>query len=70
MYVAKPTVGSQLIVTDGADKGIIPLTCSELFRRVEDRGLKDDNLSYSVEVSYIEIYNEKWVSMRVLVLIC
>ncbi|WWD20715.1 hypothetical protein CI109_105191 [Kwoniella shandongensis] len=43
----------------GADKGIIPLTTSELFRRVEERMSKDPNLSYTVEVSYIEIYNEK-----------
>ncbi|ORY20865.1 P-loop containing nucleoside triphosphate hydrolase protein [Naematelia encephala] len=43
----------------GADKGIIPLTTSELFRRVEERSTKEANLSYTVEVSYIEIYNEK-----------
>lgn len=45
--------------TDGADKGITPLTTSELFRRVEEQAAKDSNLSFSVEVSYIEIYNEK-----------
>jgi len=44
---------------DGADKGIIPLTTLELFRRVEERSALDINLSYTVEVSYIEIYNEK-----------
>lgn len=44
---------------DGADKGIIPLTTSELFRRAESRTATDSNLSYTVEVSYIEIYNEK-----------
>jgi kinesin family protein 1 len=43
----------------GADKGIIPLTTSELFNRVETRSGADQNLSYTVEVSYIEIYNEK-----------
>ncbi|KAK4688603.1 hypothetical protein P7C73_g1497, partial [Tremellales sp. Uapishka_1] len=43
----------------GSDKGIIPLTTSELFRRVETRTANEPNLSYSVEVSYIEIYNEK-----------
>lgn len=43
----------------GADKGIIPLTTSELFGRVESRTASDPNLSYTVEVSYIEIYNEK-----------
>ncbi|WOO79310.1 Kinesin-like protein [Vanrija pseudolonga] len=46
---------------DGPDKGIIPLTTSELFNRVEQQSKKHANLSYSVEVSYMEIYNEKWV---------
>ena len=44
--------------TDGADKGIIPLTCSELFSRIEQKK-SDPNVSFTVEVSYIEIYNEK-----------
>ncbi|WVR08515.1 hypothetical protein IAU60_005570 [Kwoniella sp. DSM 27419] len=43
----------------GADKGIIPLTTSELFRRIDERTSIDQCLSYTVEVSYIEIYNEK-----------
>ncbi|EKM59534.1 uncharacterized protein PHACADRAFT_137422 [Phanerochaete carnosa HHB-10118-sp] len=43
----------------GADKGIIPLTCSELFDRVEKKKAADPNVSFTVEVSYIEIYNEK-----------
>ncbi|WVQ95660.1 hypothetical protein IAU59_002758 [Kwoniella sp. CBS 9459] len=43
----------------GPEKGIIPLTTSELFRRVEERTAKESTLSYTVEVSYIEIYNEK-----------
>ncbi|ESK87954.1 kinesin family protein [Moniliophthora roreri MCA 2997] len=43
----------------GPDKGIIPLTCSELFTRVEDRKAADPNVNFTVEVSYIEIYNEK-----------
>ncbi|KDR74515.1 hypothetical protein GALMADRAFT_70915 [Galerina marginata CBS 339.88] len=43
----------------GPDKGIIPLTCSELFERVRDKREQDSNLSFTVEVSYIEIYNEK-----------
>lgn len=46
-------------IPDGAEKGIIPLTTSELFRRIEARMGSDVNLSYTVEVSYIEIYNEK-----------
>ncbi|KAF8576210.1 kinesin-like protein [Ramaria rubella] len=43
----------------GADKGIIPLTCSELFLRTEAKEAMDPNLKFTVEVSYIEIYNEK-----------
>ncbi|THH02632.1 hypothetical protein EW145_g6722 [Phellinidium pouzarii] len=43
----------------GADKGIIPLTCSELFMRVEEKMSVDPNVQFTVEVSYIEIYNEK-----------
>ncbi|KAF8075903.1 kinesin-like protein [Lyophyllum atratum] len=43
----------------GPDKGIIPLTCQELFDRVETKRTADPNLSFTVEVSYIEIYNEK-----------
>ncbi|EPB92168.1 hypothetical protein HMPREF1544_00993 [Mucor circinelloides 1006PhL] len=41
----------------GEDKGIIPRTCSELFERISD--LTSDVLKFQVEVSYIEIYNEK-----------
>ncbi|EPQ59721.1 kinesin-like protein [Gloeophyllum trabeum ATCC 11539] len=43
----------------GADKGIIPLTCCELFNRVEQKKAADPNINFQVEVSYIEIYNEK-----------
>ena len=41
----------------GEDKGIIPRTCSELFNRIQQN--QQLNLTYRVEVSYIEIYNEK-----------
>ncbi|GAA5817369.1 hypothetical protein MFLAVUS_010913 [Mucor flavus] len=41
----------------GEDKGIIPRTCLELFERITD--LTSDLLKFQVEVSYIEIYNEK-----------
>ncbi|CAG7848173.1 Kinesin-like protein unc-104 AltName: Full=Protein immaculate connections; Short=DUnc104 [Serendipita indica DSM 11827] len=43
----------------GADKGIIPLTCEELFRRLDEKRASDPNVDFRVEVSYIEIYNEK-----------
>ena len=38
-------------------KGIIPRACDELFSRIKAN--KDPNLTYNVEVSYLEIYNEK-----------
>ncbi|ORX50933.1 kinesin-domain-containing protein [Hesseltinella vesiculosa] len=41
----------------GEDKGIIPRTCSELFNRINQS--TEENVTYRVEVSYIEIYNEK-----------
>lgn len=42
-------------VSDGADKGIIPLTCLELFTRVQDKKAADPNINFTVEVSYIEV---------------
>ncbi|KAF8883405.1 hypothetical protein BD779DRAFT_1539769 [Infundibulicybe gibba] len=47
------------ILAYGPDKGIIPLTCQELFDRVDSKRAADPNVSFTVEVSYIEIYNEK-----------
>ncbi|KAK0447936.1 kinesin-like protein [Armillaria borealis] len=47
------------ILAYGPDKGITPLTCSELFDRVESKKRADPNVQFTVEVSYIEIYNEK-----------
>ncbi|KAI8081649.1 uncharacterized protein BX664DRAFT_197879 [Halteromyces radiatus] len=44
----------------GEDKGVIPRTCSELFNRINRIAeTKDEKLTHRVEVSYIEIYNEK-----------
>lgn len=39
------------------DKGIIPRTCLELFTRIENETTEER--TFQVEVSYIEIYNEK-----------
>ncbi|KAI9267970.1 hypothetical protein BDA99DRAFT_558160 [Phascolomyces articulosus] len=41
----------------GEDYGITPRTCSELFERINNN--QDPNVTYHVEVTYIEIYNEK-----------
>jgi len=40
---------------DGLDKGIIPLTCSELFDRVSSKKEADPHITFTVEVSYIEV---------------
>ncbi|KAJ7369590.1 Kinesin-like protein kif13b [Desmophyllum pertusum] len=37
--------------------GLIPRLCDELFDRISKN--EDENITYKVEVSYIEIYNEK-----------
>lgn len=44
----------------GADdqRGIIPRLCEELFSRMESTP-SEEHKEYSVEVSYLEIYNEK-----------
>uniref|UniRef100_A0A3B3TA62 Kinesin-like protein n=1 Tax=Paramormyrops kingsleyae TaxID=1676925 RepID=A0A3B3TA62_9TELE len=39
-------------------KGIIPLLCEDLFTKINDSN-NDNSLSYSVEVSYMEIYCER-----------
>ena len=40
------------------NKGIIPRLCDTLFERIATEA-KVDSLSFKVEVSYMEIYNEK-----------
>ncbi|MBW0463620.1 hypothetical protein O181_003335 [Austropuccinia psidii MF-1] len=43
----------------GQDRGIIPLTCSALFDRINEKMSQDSNVVYTVEVSFMEIYNER-----------
>ena len=40
------------------EAGVIPKICRNMFERIEDFQ-KDKNLKYTVEVSYLEIYNER-----------
>jgi len=42
----------------GKDAGIIPNICQDMFRRINEMQ-KDPNLHCTVEVSYLEIYNER-----------
>jgi hypothetical protein len=37
------------------ERGIIPRVCEEMFRRISS----DETAAYQVEVSMVEIYNEK-----------
>ena len=48
---------SYSMVGYGENKGIVPITCEEIFKRISTN--KDENIHYEVEVSMLEIYNEK-----------
>jgi hypothetical protein len=39
------------------NKGIVPISCNEIFNRINSN--KDKNITYEVSISMIEIYNEK-----------
>src|SRR6201996_5924959 len=41
----------------GQEFGVIPRICRDMFERIE--GVEDRNLTFTVEVSYLEIYNER-----------
>ncbi|KAH0176071.1 kinesin family protein, partial [Aureobasidium melanogenum] len=42
----------------GPEEGVIPKICRAMFERIEE-AQKDNNLTCTVEVSYLEIYNER-----------
>ncbi|KAL8652201.1 MAG: hypothetical protein Q9210_002819 [Variospora velana] len=42
----------------GDESGVIPRICEDMFKRIMELQ-KDKNLTYTVEVSYLEIYNER-----------
>ena len=48
---------SYSMVGYGANKGIVPISCEEIFKRIGEN--KDTQIHYEVEVSMLEIYNEK-----------
>lgn len=48
---------SYSMVGYGANKGIIPISCDEIFKRIGENNNPDK--SYEVQVSMLEIYNEK-----------
>ena len=43
----------------GEDQGVIPRICRDMFQRIEKMHHEDKNLTSTVEVSYLEIYNER-----------
>ena len=51
---------SYSIVGYGENKGVIPRTCEEIFKRIAEKSAEPSNTTqYSVSISMIEIYNEK-----------
>jgi kinesin family protein 1 len=43
----------------GKEAGIIPMICQDMFKRIEMMQQQDKNVRFTVEVSYLEIYNER-----------
>lgn len=43
----------------GEEEGVIPRICRDMFERIEGLHAHDNNVSSTVEVSYLEIYNER-----------
>ncbi|KXT03609.1 hypothetical protein AC578_9968 [Pseudocercospora eumusae] len=43
----------------GEEEGVIPRICRDMFERIDGITEKDKNLTSTVEVSYLEIYNER-----------
>lgn len=48
----------------GANKGIVPIACNEIFSRIDK--LKNKDNSFEVSFSIVEIYNEKVQDLIVL----
>ncbi|KAH6713413.1 hypothetical protein BKA61DRAFT_484323 [Leptodontidium sp. MPI-SDFR-AT-0119] len=43
----------------GTEAGVVPKICQDMFERISQMQLKDKNVKFTVEVSYLEIYNER-----------
>jgi hypothetical protein len=44
----------------GQNKGILPRACTEIFRRIRERDADDSvKIEHRIELSMIEIYNER-----------
>lgn len=45
------------MIGHGKNKGIVPKACDEIFKRIKAN--EDPNVQYQVQISMLEIYNEK-----------
>ncbi|CAG9573962.1 putative kinesin [Leishmania major strain Friedlin] len=54
-----PAQRDSLTVEMPAEHGIMPRLCSDLFRLMREEREKDEGVTYSVELSFLEIYCEK-----------
>ncbi|OWP01733.1 hypothetical protein B2J93_2325 [Marssonina coronariae] len=43
----------------GSEAGVVPKICQDMFERISTMQQQDRNVKYTVEVSYLEIYNER-----------
>jgi len=43
----------------GKEAGVVPKICQDMFERIAQMQAKDKNVKFTVEVSYLEIYNER-----------
>ena len=56
-FVIRP--GSYTMMGYGSDTGLIPRICEELFVRISAATAETPHVSFNVEASYMEIYNER-----------
>ena len=62
-FLLSPPPPELTYASDGPDKGIIPLTCSELFQRVRVKSHQDPTVHFTVEVAYIEVRSSLSLSL-------
>ena len=43
----------------GANRGIVPIACDEIFRRIRESEEKAEGVKFQVQFSMLEIYNER-----------
>lgn len=58
---------SYSIVGYGANKGIVPRSCAEIFQRISKREADPNNsIKHEVVISMLEIYNERVQDLMIL----